>query len=505
MGELEELLRLLEGKVIVSAEISDDDLKGVDSFRLASEISLRLESVQGIRLLSKELLENILASMNAEKKPKSFEDIVKSEDFVPKAKGMRIKYAYIKSKIEFVNSSPYDFITHFNNRFEKLKKITLAGRHASTTNIENLGDYLSGREVSVVGMVYEKKTTKNGHVLVTLEDQTGSINVLFAKPEMRAGFTSGFRAEPSSLYSSATRIARDDVILVNGKLSKGLLIANSFSWPDVPVRVRKQSESDFAIVMISDVHVGSRLFLEKQFSNMLRWLNGAIDYKKELASKVKFAVFCGDLVDGIGVYPGQEKELVISDIYAQYSLFFEFLKSIPDHIEIFVLPGNHDAVRRADPQPELDRELARYNTGNVHLVTNPSSLRLEDISMLAYHGESLDSMIRAVPGIGYARPEEAMLETLKRRHLSSIYGVNPIVPSKDDAMIIEEVPDILLMGHIHKNGALDYHGTLLVNSGTWQARTSFQVKQGHMPSPAILPVYEAKTRSLSLLDFNKIA
>ncbi|MEM0146939.1 MAG: metallophosphoesterase [Candidatus Micrarchaeaceae archaeon] len=504
MGELAELLKLLEGKVIVSADISNEDLKGVDSFRLASEISAHLEGAQGIKLLDKELLKSVLANMNAEKRPTNVEEIVKNADFKPIAKDMHIRYAYEESRIEFVNSSPYDFADHFNNRFEKLKRIIATGRQLTVTNIENFSSYLSGREVSTIGMVYDKKITKNGHVLVTLEDQTGSINVLFAKPKKREGSFSRFSGDSSALYNMAMRIARDDVILIRGKLSKGLLIASAFSWPDIPVRPRKQSEDDFAIAMISDVHVGHKLFLEKQFSNMLRWLNGGIEYKKELAGKIKFAVFCGDIADGIGVYPSQEKELVINDIYAQYSLFFELLKGIPDYIEVFVLPGNHDAVRRADPQPELDRELARYNTGNVHLITNPSLLKLEDINLLAYHGESLDSIIRAVPGSSYARPEEAMVEILKRRHLSSIYGENPIVSSKDDTLTIEEVPDILLMGHIHKNGAVDYHGTLLVNSGTWQARTSFQIKQGHIPSPALLPVYETNTRRLNVLDFNKI-
>ncbi|MEM3216000.1 MAG: hypothetical protein QXS17_03740, partial [Candidatus Micrarchaeaceae archaeon] len=251
MGELAELLKLLEGKVIVSADISNEDLKGVDSFRLASEISAHLEGAQGIKLLDKELLKSVLANMNAEKRPTNVEEIVKNADFKPIAKDMHIRYAYEESRIEFVNSSPYDFADHFNNRFEKLKRIIATGRQLTVTNIENFSSYLSGREVSTIGMVYDKKITKNGHVLVTLEDQTGSINVLFAKPKKREGSFSRFSGDSSALYNTAMRIARDDVILIRGKLSKGLLIASAFSWPDIPVRPRKQSEDDFAIAMIS--------------------------------------------------------------------------------------------------------------------------------------------------------------------------------------------------------------------------------------------------------------
>ena len=413
MGDLSELSRILEGKVIVGADITEKDISGVDVFKLAAFVTDYFSQVQGIKLLNKEVLDKIMNTMKVEKMPKEIE-LIKNENFRPSAKDMKIKFQYFQSRIEPVSSSSNDFVAHFNDRFQKLKKILLTRRNYSSTPISSISEYMSGREVSTVGMVYEKKSTRNGHILVTLEDETGTVNVLFVRPERQPGM----RSENIALYNQASRIAKDDVIAVRGRLSKGLLIANDFAWPDIPIRARKATEDDFAVAFVSDVHVGHKLFMEKQFTKMLQWLNGGIDYKKELAEKVKFAVFCGDLVDGIGVYPEQEKELIVNDIYAQYAMFFELLKGIPDYIDVFVLPGNHDATRRAEPQPELDRELAKYNTGNIHLVTNPV--------------------------------------------------------------------------------------TLVLNSGTWQARTAFQIKQGHIPTPAILPVYEAKTRNLNLIDFNTI-
>ena len=69
-------------------------------------------------------------------------------------------------------------------------------------------------------------------------------------------------------------------------------------------------------------------------------------------------------------------------------------------------------------------------------------------------------------------------------------------------MVIDKVPDILHMGHLHKNGYSEYHGTLIVNSGTWQGRTDFQVRMGHIPTPAQMPVYEAKSGTMNVIDFN---
>jgi DNA polymerase II small subunit (EC 2.7.7.7) len=60
------------------------------------------------------------------------------------------------------------------------------------------------------------------------------------------------------------------------------------------------------------------------------------------------------------------------------------------------------------------------------------------------------------------------------------------------------------MGHIHKNGLLEYHGVQIVNSGTWQDRTDFQVRQGHMPTPCNLPVFEAKKYGFTTVDFTGV-
>jgi DNA polymerase II small subunit len=60
-------------------------------------------------------------------------------------------------------------------------------------------------------------------------------------------------------------------------------------------------------------------------------------------------------------------------------------------------------------------------------------------------------------------------------------------------MVIDPVPDVLHAGHVHTFGELNYRGTLLVNSGTWQAQTSFQSNMGLEPTPSIVPVLDLST------------
>lgn len=176
------------------------------------------------------------------------------------------------------------------------------------------------------------------------------------------------------------------------------------------------------------------------------------------------------------------------------------LKKIPDHVEIIVAPGNHDAVRRGEPQPALGTDLVK---SDVIRVGNPSVVGIEGLKHLIYHGTSMDSMIANVPGLSYKYPEKVMVEYLKRRHLSPIYGGNLIVPENTDYLVVEEVPDIMHSGHVHKNGYTKYRGTLIINSGTFQAQTDFQLKQGHIPTPALVPIYEMKYDRLKTLDFNQ--
>ena len=130
-------------------------------------------------------------------------------------------------------------------------------------------------------------------------------------------------------------------------------------------------------------------------------------------------------------------------------------------------------------------------------------MTLHGLEVLGYHGTSLDSIISAIPNNSYSVPEKAMVELLKRRHLSPIYGGNIIVPSKTDNLVMDTIPDILHMGHIHKNGTTKYHGVTVINSGTWQGRTDFQVRQGHIPTPCIMPVFKSKDYSVTSIDFNR--
>jgi DNA polymerase II small subunit len=387
-----------------------------------------------------------------------------------------------------------NFVEYFNDRYRRTAAI-LKSRPAQNPiqSIASTRGMLKNSKVRIAGMVSSKRVTKNGTLLIEIEDETGVAKVLVMKDE-----------RSKAVFADASRLVFDEVVGIDGSVSEPFIFARSLLWPEVPIREPKRSERDLSIAFISDIHVASRFFMEQNFRKFLKWLNGDCrnDAEREQVGKIKYLVIAGDIVDGVGIYPTQERELVITDIYEQYKLFGQMIEDVPEHIEIIVGPGNHDAVRRAEPQPQFTEDLVKeMGTRKMHFTGSPANILIEDLRILMYHGTSLDSVIAAIPGMSYSQPEKPMVELLRRRNLSPIYGENPIVPEKHDYMVIHEVPDVMVMGHIHKNGYTNYRGTAVLNSGTWQDRTDYQRKQGHEPSPCLLSLYQTKYARLDMVDF----
>jgi DNA polymerase II small subunit len=374
-----------------------------------------------------------------------------------------------------------DFIEYFRNRYKRMRRLFVSTRtEYADADIKELKNK-DKEKVRIVGMVYKKSPTAKGNILLIVEDLTGMFKVVIPRNNEK-------------VFEEAKRIVKDDIIAFYGKVVNDLFIVNDFEWPGVPLmRERKKSERNLEVAYLSDIHFGSNKFLSAPFEKFVNWLK-----KDERAGRIKYLIIAGDIVDGIGVYPNQEKELIVKDIEKQYEMFDDFVSTLPDYISVIVIPGNHDAVRRGEPMPAIGSDLIK---SDVLSVGNPARVFIDGVSHIIYHGTSLDSFIANIPKLSYTKPEEVMKEYLVRRHLSPFYGDNPIIPEEIDYMVIDEVPDILHVGHVHKNGYADYRGTLLINSGTFQAQTEYQIKQGHVPTPGEIPIYNLKTGKLSTVKF----
>ncbi|MEC9336112.1 MAG: DNA polymerase II small subunit, partial [Candidatus Thermoplasmatota archaeon] len=103
----------------------------------------------------------------------------------------------------------------------------------------------------------------------------------------------------------------------------------------------------------------------------------------------------------------------------------------------------------------------------------------------------------------YDKPILMMKELLQRRHLAPVYGgKTPLAPEDQDHMLIREMPDIFVTGHVHSCGVEPYHATLLLNPGTWQSQTDFQRMMGFQPDPNRAIAVNLRSFETQVLDFN---
>jgi len=387
------------------------------------------------------------------------------------------------------------FVSYFSSRYEKLSAILKSRKELrEAVSVEHV---LQGRqrEVSLIGMVSDVRTSRRGNVILELEDPTGTVPVVVL-------------SEEREMMREVREVTRDEVLGVRGFLSNGgnMVIAKEIFFPEVPHREPKRSDAPVAVALISDVHVGSTKFLKEVFLRFVRWLRGELgtSRQKQLAGRVKYVFVGGDLVDGVGIYPEQKEELAVKDIQEQYALFARLIARLPEHIEVVVLPGNHDAARQAEPQPAIEEEFAPqlYQNPRVHMVGNPCFASVHGVSVVSYHGRSLDDMIASIPGLSYTSPARAMQLMLRKRHLSPVYGGRvPLAPELEDHLVLEEPPEILHMGHVHRTEVSSYRGTLVVNSGTFQEQTEFQRRMNIQPTPGRVPIVDLQSMRTTIMRF----
>lgn len=402
--------------------------------------------------------------------------------------------------------SVQDFVDYFNARYRALEKILRSRSELQNlTSIGRLRGKTDKEKVSIIGLVSDKRITKNGHVMFTLEDTSGTMRVLVSKSKQ-------------DVFDVANDVVMDEVIGIQGVMGDDIVFVDNLVIPDVPIGELKRSSEEVFVAQLSCIHVGSAGFEAEKFDNFVKWINGewGTPEQREMARKLKYVFITGDVVDGVGIYPGQDKELSITSIREQYAECARLLDKIRKDVRLIIGPGNHDAGRISEPQPHLSRDYAAplYELSNATMVCNPCLVNIHahgdfpGFNILTYHGYSFDDYSEIVPSIKNSgrhlsdRVTLVMRFLLQRRHLAPQHGTTLYIPdSRYDPMVIQYVPDMFFAGHIHKAGSLQYRSVSLLAGSCFQAKTDFQEKVGHEPEPGVVPVISLKTRDVYMLRF----
>lgn len=494
---VEEIIKKIVKNLIFNNFLVDDKLiSNVKNLILKEDIS----SITDVNSFVIKITNEIIFERK-EKSCDTLENNTNEENYCNVPTNVEILFNYSKKPKKADVSS---FVQYFRKRYDAIKKILSTRPDLSTmTSISRIKSKNEKEQVSIVGMIVEKAETKNNNIILTVEDPTGEIKVFLGK-------------DKRELQEITQDLVLDDIIGIRGQSNGEIIFANSILLPEVPqTKEYKKCPDDIYACFLSDIHVGSKQFLKEKFEKFIKWIRGEAgdESQKIIASKIKYVFIIGDLVDGIGIYPGQEKDLEIKDIYGQYEVCFSYLDKIPKDKKIILTLGNHDAERLSEPQPALSEKYKKgADFSNFTFVSNPGVVRIhknenfEGFLCLLYHGYSFDYYVANVNSIrnngGYDRADLIMKFLLQRRHLapsytSTLYEIDEF----EDTLVIKDLPDFFATGHIHKTAVANYKNITMISGSTWQDKTEFQEKLGHKPEPGRVPIVNLNTRDVKIIKF----
>lgn len=445
-------------------------LESIDSKQLEYVIKeiVKEKSRQKLFLINQDDLESYLGIKNNEDEKIEFKVLYDPTSNITSAEGID------------------GFKSLFDSRFNKLRRI-ISDRPESRMlkSISSVTSTKFNDDIYVGGLVSSKDSERN-IIRINLEDSTGTIEILIFDEDLK---------------KTADLLLIDQFIMARISSSKnGGYVCKDIILPDIPDHSSNRSESEVYAAFLSDLHVGSKFFLEEEMRSFVSWLSAP----DPVARKVRFLILGGDVIDGVGIYPNQDKELVYQTLEEQLEKLMNVLKDVPKNVKIVIIPGNHDPGRRALPQPAIPLKYNQnlWNQENVTMLGNPAMISLNGVKVLIFHGQSIDDIVKTTPGLSYDQPANVMKQLLKARHLSPIYGSQtPLAPEIEDMLTIDDIPDIFHVGHVHVTQLDIYKGILLLNSGTWQRQTPFQASVGISPTPGLAILVNLKTFKVYQKDF----
>ncbi len=459
------LEKFFSNGILIDASVDVAELKDVDT------IIETLKS-KGIFLLDSSVMHDIFSYKTA--------DGSKRIEIIKNYKG------------ETSPSKPSDWTAYFNDRFSRLRDMLVSKENGGLMSLSQVKGMPSGMSVKFIAMISKISISPiKKFMVLDIEDNITS-----------------FRALSSTIREG---ILEDQVVIIKGKKSKDAVFIDDIILPDIQVKENSKGDIlDSYAVFLSDIHVGSKLFAKEPMERFIKWINAETDEYSNIAKAIDFLFIVGDTIDGIGVYPDQEKELEITSIRKQYDELYNILNKVPKHIKIIISQGNHDATHIAEPQPRPDPISAGqlYKLDNAVFLSNPYQINLvvanHKTNILGYHGFSIPYYANTISKYNKMNPEdvEAIMRLhLRSRHLAPTHGSTQVIPLREDYLVIDETPDIYVTGHIHKALLGKYKETILINASCWQYQTSYQKKYGLEPEIAKVPVVNLKTKEGLVLDF----
>ena len=446
----------------------EDPLKAVEEIKEY----IKRERLEEILIVDEEILKKAL-NMGVEERKYESKEVSHT---------IEIRLISPKTKIQALKGKDA-LKQYYKSRMRKLREIMLRRLDfQDTVTIREAILHNANQKVKIVGLIHSIKQSKNGTITLLIEDETGRAKVIL-KDNIR------------KIREIIDKNILNICVGVEGVVKNNKIIADEISLPEIPKPPELNIKESFTLILTSDLHVGSVHFMEKKFEEFTKWI-------KENREKynIKAVIIAGDLVDGVSKYIHQEKELKIKDVEKQYEKALELLSSIPSEIKIILIPGDHDATESPLPpymgfKREVLEEVRKYS--NLIVLPEPVHIEVNGVRILITHGKTLEHLASQREALSSSTVLKLMQLVLRIRHLAPLYNLNSrILPTAQDVFVIDEIPHILQIGHLHIQAVGCYKSILMVSSGTWQKQTLYQKVYGIKPTPGRVMLIKCFERSI---------
>jgi len=187
----------------------------------------------------------------------------------------------------------------FRSRYDKLLRIVSERPEARQLKpISGAANQAKeGGEVSVGGLV-QYKEAERGRAKLGIEDPSGVLSA---------------PAYGGDLQEAVGGLLQDQFVMAKLGYGPSGMLVKDIIQPDIPARTPRRSGSEAYAILISDLHVGSKYFMENEFREFVSWLSKP----DTVARRTRFLLICGDVVDGVGIYKDQDRELVLQTVEEQ--------------------------------------------------------------------------------------------------------------------------------------------------------------------------------------------
>jgi len=220
-------------------------------------------------------------------------------------------------------------------------------------------------------------------------------------------------------------VVPDDVIGIVCE-KNGAIYAKKIIWPDIPLRKEiSKTKDEIFCLFISDLHMDSGEFKKENLEKFF-------EYIKKFDEKKLIIFILGDISSN-----GEDIE--------------KFVAQLPNCKKYFI-------------KGEIDGNMKNY----VEVLEDPSIIKIADTVLFLTHGSVFDNYKK----IWGMNAENVLLNLLKKRHLNPNFDFSKKIYD-EDPYFLDIIPDILVSGHLHEPGIINYKGTTIIVNGSFITKPIF--------------------------------